>query len=368
MAEGAVDEREPGAPFPKGQPDPELIKLKRSRPKIGLVTAAGLLFLCGLFLVRLNPDRKFGGSGEAERVAITDVLAGNVALDRFIRIDGAEPLMSHAIRTTTAKGSLGLRVVPVRGSGNRLWIAMSGDGWDAPAQGVYVGRLRKLADMPFSKSLVDYVAEHPRPVFATAASVRAAFSTGKLQSVSGDAITLADSDRIAFDVVDTNATVIVGTINERFPTPQAWQTALAGAGIATSGTPRATADTVRFDVATDPALSTKLEAASLWAARIEPVTHHYETTWSELRGSSPAGFVVKGTTIPDAQADLIGLYVERSIPSDAYAVITGERPDDYWYVLPISIALIGVGLVFAWALVRAIKRDLMTPQVPTAQA
>ena len=70
--------------------------------------------------------------------------------------------------------------------------------------------------------------------------------------------------------------------------------------------------------------------------------------------------MVKGTTIPDAQADLIGLYVERSIPSGAYALITGERPEDYWYVLPISVALLGVGLVFAWALVRAVKRDLLT--------
>jgi hypothetical protein len=361
MAEGAVEERDPGAPIPKDQEDPELIKLKRARPKIGLVTAAGLVFLCGLFLLRLNPDRKFAGAGEApDRVAAADVMSGNIATDRFIRIDGADLMTSHAIRTTTAKGSLGLRVVPVRGSAGRLWIAMSGDGWDPPSQGSYIGRLRKLSDMPFEKSLVDYVAEHPRPVFATAAAVRSAFGTNKLQSVAGDAITLADGDRIAFDVGDTATTVIVGTINERLPTPQAWQTALAGAGIAITGVPRATEDTVRFDVAADAGLAKKLEAANLWAARIEPVTHHYETTWSELRGSSPAGFVVKGTTIPDAQADLIGLYVERSIPSGAYALITGERPEDYWYVLPISVALLGVGLVFAWALVRAVKRDLLT--------
>ena len=62
---------------------------------------------------------------------------------------------------------------------------------------------------------------------------------------------------------------------------------------------------------------------------------------------------------PTPQLDLVGLYVERSIPSDAYALITGERPEDYWYVLPITIALGVIGLVFAWALVRAVKRDLL---------
>ena len=193
----------------------------------------------------------------------------------------------------------------------------------------------------------------------TATAVRGAFATGKLDSVDGDAITLTDGDRVAFDVVDQDTAVIVGTINERFPTAQAWATALASAGIATKGAPRATDEIVRFDVAAEPALSTKLEAANLWAARVEPVTHHYDTTWGALRPASAAGFVVKATTIPDAQLDLVGLYVERSIPSDAYALIAGEKPADYWYVLPISICLLLIGIVFGWALVRAVKRDLL---------
>ena len=84
--------------------------------------------------------------------------------------------------------------------------------------------------------------------------------------------------------------------------------------------------------------------------------------WIWLAVALPlAGFVVNGTTIPDAQIDLLGLYVARSIPSDAYALITDENPADYWYVLPITIALCVIGLIFAWALVRAVKRDLLTP-------
>src|SRR5262249_25945101 len=106
--------------------------------------------------------------------------------------------------------------------------------------------------------------------------------------------------------------------------------------------------------------ATKLEAAGLWAARVDPVTHHHDTTWRALKGSGPAGLTVAGITIPDAQLDLIGLYVVRDIPSGAYAVIIGENPQDYWYGLPVAILVGLIGLVFAWALVRAVKRDLLS--------
>jgi hypothetical protein len=361
MAEHVADE--PGAPIAKDAIDPDLVKLGRARPKIGVITAAGLVFLGVYFIVRLNPDRKFaGGPDVPDRVAVGDVVAGRIATERFIRVDGADLLVSHAVRTTTAKGSLGLRVVPLRGTGEKLWIAMSGDSWEQPTLGSYGGRLRKLSDLPFAAALADYANEHPRPVFAAASAVRGAFATGKLQSVSGDAIAMTDGDRVAFDVLDPNAAVIVASITEHMPNVNAWTTALAAAGITIKGEPHQTdAESVRFDI-TDAAvntLTTRLEAANLWAARVEPVTHHFDTTWGELKSSPPAGFVVTKTTIPDAQLDLVGLYVERAIPSDAYVVLTGEHPDDYWYVLPITIALGVIVLVFGWALIRAVKRDLL---------
>jgi hypothetical protein len=42
-------------------------------------------------------------------------------------------------------------------------------------------------------------------------------------------------------------------------------------------------------------------------------------------------------------------------------LLTEERPAEYWYVLPITLALAAIGLVFAWALVRAVKRDILSP-------
>lgn len=351
---------EPGAPIPKDAVDPELIKLSRPRPKVGVITAAGLVLLSVFFVLRLDPDRRFAGAGEAPaKVAVADVLAGKVDHDAFVAIE-AEPLMAHAIRTTTAKGTFGLRVAPARGTGERLWLVLDGNGYSPPALGAYTGRLRELSALPFAGSIRAFAASHPRPVFASASAVRAGLASGKVATVAGETVTVGAGDKVAFDVVDPTTVTIVAAINDHLPSAQAWTKALTAAGITPKRTVRTTAEQVTFEATGSvPELTTKLQAASLWAARVDPVTRHYETTWGALAGSSPAGFTVDGTTIPDGDLDLVGLYVARGIPDGAYALITGEQPADYWYVLPIEIALAVIAVFFAWVLVRAVKRDLI---------
>jgi hypothetical protein len=220
-----------------------------------------------------------------------------------------------------------------------------------------------------------YAAEHPRPVFATAAAVRAGAAIGTVVTVVGDQVTLADSDAVALDLVEPNAATIAASFNDRLPDTAAWLAALDKAGIApaSTGAIDVALGQVRFTVAQPVAVTAKkLEAAALWAARIEPVTRHHETTWGALRtrnsrgdpGAAPSdvGFNIGGAPVPDAQIELIGLYVAHRIPGDAYVLVTGEQPDDYWYVMPITIALAAILLVFAWALVRAIRRDLVPPR------
>src|SRR5262249_39663134 len=143
----------------------------------------------------------------------------------------------------------------------------------------------------------------------------------------------------------------------------AWRQALDAAQIVPTST-KPSVEQVRFEVAAPVAeVAAKLEHAGLVAARVEAVPKHYATTWAAIRTSPPSGLIVaSGTgtaTIPDDQVDLVGLYVGRGVPSDAYAVITDERPADYWYVLPIAIAVAVIGLIFAWALIRAVRRDLL---------
>jgi hypothetical protein len=354
---------DPGAPISKDQIDPELVRLARNRPKIGIVTSAGLVFLSLFFLWRLSPDRRFSrGPSEPTRVTLADVVAGKIGADSHIVVD-ADPLMSHAIRASTQKGKLGLRVVPARGTSQKLWLVLPGDGWEKAATNGYVGRLRPLADLPFYDTITSFLAAHPRPLFAPPAAVRAAFSTGRVTTVAGDEISLHDPDRVAFDVNDKNAATLTCTYNERHKDVSECAKALGDAGVTTSGTPTPGREQATFPVAVDNALATtrtKLETAQLWGMQVEAVTKHYETTWGALKASPPTGFTVANLVIADADLDLIGFYVSRQVPSDAMALITGERPTDYWYVLPVTIVVGLIALLFAWAFVRALKRDLLS--------
>jgi hypothetical protein len=358
----AVDEKQsdPGAPVAKDAIDPDLVKLPRTKAKIGVVTAAGVMFLAAFFAVKLNADRRFAGNAESpQTVTVADITAGKVDKDKLVAVQG-ELVMAHAIRAAHDKKGLGLRVVPVRGSGEAVWVVLDGDGYAKPTIGPYEGRLRSLDDLPFAETVRGFIAANPRPLFATAAAARAGFSSGKVRMVSGEEVSPRDGDRVGFDVTDPNASIVVCTFNEHHADAKACTDALAKAGITATGAPRPGRDLAYFDVAAPPStLTTKLEAAKLWGTRVDPVTRHYDTTWGKLKTSAPTGFTVDTTTLPDAQLDLIGMYVVRSVPENAYAVIIGESPKDYWYVMPVTVLLALIALIFAWALVRAVKRDLM---------
>lgn len=361
MGETSDAREEPGAPKAPDAIDPELIKLSRAPSRIGVVTSLGVVILSIVFMLRLNGDRRFGGEDTPRAITSADVVAGKVDDNSYVTLH-AEPMMSHALRVGREKGSIGMRVVPARGTGDKLWLVVDGNGWDAPTAGAYTGRLRLISELPFADALHEFAAAHPRPLFATGAATRAGFSTDKVTGVGGEALALADGDRVAADVVDPNAATIVASINSSYPTVQKWVDALASAGIVTGPPQPGAADLVRFDVKAPDAVATTtraLEAAKLYAARVDPVEHHYETTWGTLKGSTAAGFNLGDATVPDAQLDLVGLYVAKAIPSGAYAVIVGEQPDQYWYVLPITLALAVIGLLFAWSFVRVLRRDVL---------
>jgi hypothetical protein len=367
----AATSDDPGAPIPKDQIDPDLIKLRRARPKIGLVTSAGMVFLCAYFLVKLNADRAFSGGGEQPRlVQLADVVSGKVATESFVEIP-AEPMMSHAIRAAKGKGDPGLRVTPVRGTNEHVWLVLDGVGWDAPVTtNRYAGRLRTFSDIPFHDAVDKQAKAHPRPVFVTASSLRAGFAANALKSVDGDDLKITDADKVAFDVIDPNLSTVVATFTPGTPDhvalldAGAWQKAMADLGIAAQPIPLDEKDKalgqVRFDTQHPVAdVTTKLEGAKLWAVRVESVTRHYETTWGALKASPPAGFTVGQATLPDAQLDLVGIYVARGLPSGAVALIVGEIPQDYWYILPITIVVGIIGLLFLYALIRTVKRDFL---------
>jgi hypothetical protein len=321
--------------------------------------------LCVYFLLRLGPDRKFAGEDDKPTaVAVSDILGDRIAPNSFIELE-AEPLVSHAIRSVKTRGDLGLRVVPVRGTGDRLWLTLPGDAWEPPVMNNrYRGRLRKLGDTALASSVRDYVEATPRPLFATAAAVRAGLASGRVKLVTGDDITVSDTQQVSFDVVDPGTAAIIVSFIDKYPDMRSWGGAMKRANIEVKpGTVKpydAALGQGRYEVAMSVDDATKkVKDAELWAARIEAVNRHRVGTWGDLKKSGAAGFALGGAVTPDAQVDLVGIFVDRPIPDDAYTLITTEVPQDYWYVLPITIALALIGLLFAWALVRAIRRDLM---------
>jgi hypothetical protein len=359
-------EPEPGAPIPRDAIDPDLVKLARKRPQIGLITALGVIAVCFYYIVTLGPDRRFAGEPETPRpVALADIITGKIPYNSYIALD-ADPLMSHAIRASTESTDPGNRVVPVRGAGERVWLVIDGNGKLKPNLKSYVGRLRRIGDLKSAHVLDVHATRYPRPTFATVAAVRAGLASGDVATVAGDNVRIGAGDKVAFDVIDpARATVIVRAPADAtadhgpLPDANAWIAELAKHGVTATVAPvPGEADSILSQVRLDVAMSVdqvteKLEAAKLYAARVERVTRHHETTWSEL-AAAPA-------KLPEGDA-LIGLFVRRGIPADSYALIENEQPQDYWYVMPITIVLGIFGLLFTWALARAV-RDLLPVRV-----
>jgi hypothetical protein len=357
---------EPGAPVPRDAIDPDLVKLARKRPQIGLITALGVIAICFYYILHLGPDRRFGGEPETPRpVTLADIITGKIPYNSYIALD-ADPLMSHAIRASTSSGDPGSRVVPVRGAGERVWLVIDGNGSVKPNLKSYVGRLRRIADLKSAHVLDAHATKYPRPTFATAAAVRAGLASGDVTTVAGDQVRVGAGDKVAFDLIEpARATVTVRVPTEAtadhgpLPDAKAWIAELAKHGVTATLAPvpgevDAILNQVRLDVSMSADdVTAKLEDAKLYAATVARVTRHHETTWGEL-AAAPA-------KLPEGDA-LIGLFVHRGISADAYVLIENEQPQDYWYVMPITIVLGIFGLLFTWALARAL-RDLLPVRV-----
>jgi len=302
-----------------------------------------------MFGWKLAGDRRFGSEGDTpEKVALADVLAGKVSNESFVEVQ-AQPIVGSTVRSMTAKGTSGVRVVPARGTGDRLWLVLSGDGGEPPVIDAYAGRLRAFDDLPLAPSVRELAAKTPHPVFVRADKLGA---PGGIETTAGDVVDVRAGDRITYDYVDAGHARLLCTFTDKLHDAAAWRQALADAQIVTSGPPKTNADgSIEFEIAAPDAVaatSAKLNAAGLNAARADLVRHHVD-------GKMPAAWK---EPLP-AGVDVVGVYVVQPIPSDALALVVTERPDDFWYVTWVLVAIGIIGVVFALALVRAVRRDLL---------
>lgn len=359
-----VSEREPGAPIGRDEIDPELVKLRRPGPQIGAVAAAAIVILCVALLVRLRHDFAFSGAGETPReVTVDEIVTGRIGADSFVTVV-APPDRTGAIRVRTSEANAGSRLVAVRGTGDRLWLALPGDPWAAFAHDDRVtGRLRRLDDVRFAGPLASGLRAHPSPRFVTGDELRRArlVGDGRMTTLDGAPLALSAADEVELSVEDPGAVVVVAALSPSRPDVASWTAALVEAGVLAPGaTPfRTTADLVRWEVRRPDAkldVQTRLDGAQLWGARVEPATTQVRAPWKELPVSE-AGVTGPKGVIPWTAIDVVAVWAPRSVPAGAWVVLTDEKPGDYWYLKLVYAGLALIGLLFTWALVRAIRRQ-----------
>jgi hypothetical protein len=360
----------PTPPIPKDAIDPELVRLRRPRPQIGAVTAISVVIFCAYVAVRLAGDRRFGGEPDAARdVPVADVVAGKVPLDAHVAVT-ARLERTAAVRAQPSPAHPGLRLAPVLGTADALWLALPGDGRSEPAsEARYAGRLYELDELHIAEPVVAWLAR-PHPHFATGAELQrarlASADGGTLATVTGSELTVRGDTPVEIEVADPAAATVTATLNDRFPDAAAWTAALEKAGVLAAGARpvRETATGPVYDVRGPDAVADatrKVDAAGLGGARVDPVTTRHLAPWRELAATA-AGVTVPGATLPWSAIDVAAVWLPRVPPPGARVLVVGEVPAQYWYVMPIYVAVIVFGLLFAWAAIRAVKRDFIKPR------
>lgn len=364
--------REPGAPIGADEIDPDLVRLRRPAPKVGVITAAGIVVLCAILMIRLRHDLSFAGAGDTPRsVTVAALAKGEVAAESFITVEAA-PERAGALRLRVAQGSRGNRLVPVRGTGDRVWLALPGEDWDSFRHDDRVtGRLRRVTDARMRGPLARGLREFPSPRFTTGAELRAARTAGAAQValLDGTAQALDAATEIELSVVDPGAVIVIAAKAGARTTDAAWAEALTAAGVLTAGQAplSSNSDVVRWEIRRADAAATvqaALDGAELWGARIEPSTTQLRAPWGKLVADADGVTGPQGR-IPWAAIDVAAVWAPRTLPDGAWVVLVDERPADYWYLWPVFIGLALIGLIAAWALARSVRRLLSDRAVAT---
>ncbi|MBL8621546.1 MAG: hypothetical protein JNK64_09590 [Myxococcales bacterium] len=357
--------REPGAPIGKDEIDPDLIRLPRGALQVGIIAAAGVLILCVALLVRLRHDVGYARESDTPKpVTAADIVAGKIGDNRYVTLE-APPDRAGAVRLRTTKGSDGHRVVAVRGTGDRLWLALPGDAWDHEAQhdDRVSGRLRRLADVRYAGPLARALAAYPSPRFITGAELRRARTSNatEVTLIDGATLTLGADADVDLSVVDPNATIVVAALSEGHPTTAAWGEALAAAGVIAPGQApiASTADLARWEVRRPDAVAAVqaiLDQAQLAGARADAASTNLRARFAAL-AVTDAGVTGPAGVIPWSAIDVAAVWAPRPVPAGAWVVLADERPGDYWYMPPVFVGLVLIGALALWALVRAARRQ-----------
>jgi hypothetical protein len=376
-AEGA-DQDDDDAPLPGNADDldPELLRLPRPRTRIGPLLAASVVVFCAYMLLTLRHDLAFSRAGEAPTPVASPqaLLEGAAGADDFIALP-AVPDRAFVSRVGSSEAEDGHRLAPARGTAGRLWLMLPGSVWasEHAYDEVHIGRLRPLDDVPFGDALRGWVREQPpAPRFVTGAALReaAAGNADTITTATGDPIDLRPDTPVELRVERSDRTEVHTPLTVQHQDEAAWRAALATAGIPLAPGVRAAGDPVEPE-GDEPAepdalvftatagadeVRAALASARLLEAWAEPVVEHLQTSFGALSVTG-AGFDVGGRTVAAAEVDWAAVTAARAIPGDAVVLITDERPDTYWYILPLYIVLALFAVLFSWGLVRSLRQE-----------
>jgi hypothetical protein len=326
-------------------------------------------------MVRMRHDFAFARAGDsAKAVTVTDVVAGKIADDSFVTIDASLD-RDAAVRTRITEANAGTRVVPVVGTGDKLWVAISGDPW-SPYQHdeKLTGRLRALDDVRFSDAVAGYMKKSPAPRFVTGEELKKARlgKAAELVLVGGGTVAPRDADDLEIAVADPGAALVIAAFNPRLPDVKAWTDALVAAGVITAGTApaAATEETARWQVRAPDAVAAvtrQLETAQLWGARVEPATTRHRVPWKDLRADE-TGVTLPSGVLPWSAIDVVAVWAPRPVPAGARVLLVGESPGTYWYLTWVYVGLALFAALFTWAFARGLRQEIRDRRVAVKPA
>jgi hypothetical protein len=355
--------------------DPELVSLRRGPMRVGPLLAASIVVFAVFLMLRLRHDLAFSREPATPRHVpdVAELLDGRAGDNDFVKVR-ATPDRAFAARVAVSVADDGHRAVPVQGTDGRLWLLLGGNVWaeEVAYEELYTGRLRPVDRMPFGDDLRRWVrTQPPAPRHVTADQVKEALLAGAdtLTAPTGDRIEVAPDTPVAVVQRVADRVEIRAALTPTLADAGAWAAALREAGVPVGAATREERDAVIFaaDVTAEQA-GAALARARLMSARVEPVLARHETTWAGLTAGPDGMRLDGGAAIAWSELDWVAVTVARTLPADARILITSERPTTYWYVLPLYLLLSFFAALFAWALVRAVRRAREAAPVPGADA
>lgn len=354
------------APRRKDELDPELMSLRKTRAPVGAITSAAIVAFCVFMMIKLRADLSFSRQAATPRgTAAAELLDGRIAENALVSVS-LVPDRSVAILIQESEADYGVRATPVQGTDGRIWVMVDGSSWSGEVayNEVYVGRVRRLGDLTFHDALARELATRgATPRFFTTDALLAAVSAGQstIKDPTGEQVALAANQVVEFDVGVANRAAVEVVSTDRHRTAEDWKAALIEAGLVdASATPTQAGEGAwTFQISGQEAVTRtteKLETLRLLSARVVPVTERVATTFAELKVAG-AGLVTNGRTITAADAAWVNLPMPRTARADAVVIDTTDKPEHYWYVLPLFLMLAAFALLFAWALIRAVLAD-----------